>query len=214
MMNQRQLFLTLIPAILIAGLVLFIRVAQYEPLYPEEEYIGEDNQTNVQIPILPTDPIIGEKKAPKTVIVFEDFGCAPCTESMNSFFAFVEDNPGKVKLVWKGLPVVRIPVASDNAHLVSICANKQGKFEPFMRALFENGTDVSEEAIDAATAKANLDIQDLASCLATTSPLEEINTNKTIAQALGVQAVPTLFMNNNQIEPPRTAAGWKTALGL
>ncbi len=213
-MNRKQILITFLPAIVLAIAVLLIRVSQYEPLYPKEDYSGQSSQTHVQIPLFPTDPIIGEKKAPKTVVAFEDFGCAPCAQSLASLFTFMNEHPGKVKIIWKGLPVVRVPNASDRAHLTSICADRQGKFESFARSMIEGENDVSDDGVNAVAEKINLNKKNLANCLATTGPGEQIETNKTIAQALGVQAVPTIFINNIQVESPRTPEGWKTLLGL
>ncbi len=214
MITNKQLLFTFGPAILIALGVLAFRISQYEPLYPEDEYTGEENRTEVAIPILPFDPVIGDKRALKTIVAFEDFGCAACAESMQMFWLVLNKHPGKIKMIWKSLPVVRIPTPSDQAHLYGLCAAKQGKFELYTRAIFENGNNVSEEAISAAVVAAGLNAERITACATSASVQSELDTTKQIATALRIQEVPTLFIDNKQVETPRTIEGWEALLGL
>ena len=68
MIKTKNLLVILIPAILIAAFALFVRVIQYEPLFPEidgSEKIAAEKTGLITIPIYPEDPIMGNKKALK-----------------------------------------------------------------------------------------------------------------------------------------------------
>ena len=95
-MSQTQKMIALfVPLIFITFFFLFVRVMQYTPLHPSEEVVTAYNKklANFTIPILSEDPILGDKKAQKTLVVFGDYGCAPCASLHNTFSILLEKHP-------------------------------------------------------------------------------------------------------------------------
>jgi len=211
-MSNKKLLLVFIPLLILAGLALFIRIVQYEPLLPDPE--DTENQKVLQVPIFAEDPITGDKKARITIISFEDFACTNCKVQSDLLNSLLEQYPQAVKIVWKILPITRYPVDSTLAAQYGFCANAQGKFESFKEYAFQNGTNLSESILQSITQQIALDQTKLAVCLASPAPQVHIDATKALANQLNIQALPTMFINNKQIQLPTNLDGWRTLLEI
>ncbi|MEK7084106.1 MAG: thioredoxin domain-containing protein, partial [Patescibacteria group bacterium] len=127
MLKTRHIIFIFLPAILIAGFALFIQIVQYRSANEAEN----PETASIQIPVFPDDPILGDKKAGITVIAFEDFGCPGCKDQSDIFNELLDKYPGKIKIIWKGLPVTRFPFSTRRTNEYAFCANRQGKFSAF-----------------------------------------------------------------------------------
>lgn len=212
-MKIKYLLAIFIPAILIAALALFVRFIQYEPQTPAETETLTTN-TGVQIPIYPDDPVLGSKKAPISIIAFEDFGCDGCRTQSALINSMMQKYPNKIKVIWKGLVVTKFPVPTDLAHQYGFCANKQGKFNEFSQLAFANGNNLTQTILDAIAKEIKLDDKDLAECLNSGAVASYMSKNEQLGMALNIQSVPTFFLNNKQINPPQILEGWEAVLGL
>ena len=213
MPKTKTLILIFIPALLIAGFALFIRVIQYEPLYPKVSSI-KNNNNNFTIPIYPEDPIIGNKKAPLTIIAFEDFACPGCRLQFTLLEKLLEKHPSKLKIIWKGLPVSQFPQPSETAHNYAFCANEQEKFTEFYKFAFTNNTNLSEEVLNIIIGQIDLNQKKFDTCLESNRAQIHIDKTEQLGMVLNIQAVPTVFIKNKQVESPTTLEGWETLLKL
>ncbi|PIT86837.1 MAG: hypothetical protein COU33_00945 [Candidatus Magasanikbacteria bacterium CG10_big_fil_rev_8_21_14_0_10_43_6] len=215
MPQTKHLLLIFVPALIIVGTALFVRVIQYKPLYPTQEQLTEYNDNSLHIPILAGDPILGNKKAPITIIAFEDFACPACKTQSDILKQLLEKHPNDVKLIWKGLPVTTFPHNSRESHLASFCAHEQGLFEPFKDFAFANSDNLSSSIVQAIIEQLpNVDSQGMTTCLTSDRPETYILQTEQIATDIGIQTVPTIFVNNKQVTPPTTLGGWEVSLGL
>ncbi|MBI5222434.1 MAG: thioredoxin domain-containing protein [Candidatus Magasanikbacteria bacterium] len=217
MIKTKNILIILIPAILIAGFALFVRIIQYEPLFPEidkSDQIAAEKTGLITIPIYPEDPIIGNKKALKTVIVFEDFGCDHCKEQFSVMEQFLTKHPNAVKIIWKGLPVSKFPYPSDLAHEYAHCMNEQDKFADFAELAFTNSYQLKKDILDMIIKGLDISEKKFNSCLESTAPKEQIERVKQIAKLLNIQAVPTMFLDNKQVNPPASVEGWEAMVGI
>lgn len=213
MLRTRNLLLIFIPAFFFVGIGLFIRIVQYKPLYPDAPLENDDQQEFV-IPIFPNDPILGNKKAPKTIIAFEDFGCAHCKELSESIDQVMASYPNQVKVVWKGLPVTRFPHNTRDAHHYAYCANQQGQFAEFASFAFANYQNLSPNILQTILSQLDVDEDAFTACLATEAPEQSVLQTEQTARTLNIQSVPAIFINNKQVQPPSTVQEWERVLGL
>jgi len=215
MIKTKHLFAIFIPAILLVLLIFFVRVIQYEPLFPsDEEYEKIKPQQDFQIPIYTEDPIIGNKKAAINIIAFEDFGCEGCKTQISLLEQIMEKYPGKIKIIWKGLPVTRFPYESNLAHEYAYCINQQNKFSEFYPIAFANNDNLSEEILNLITKEIDVETKKLNECLQSNLAKAHIQKIEQLSLMLNIQSVPTIFINNKQIDPPQIIEGWETLLGL
>lgn len=215
MLKTRQIFLVFIPALLLGALGIFIQFIQYRPLNPEPPAMDQTlSQAPTLVPLLPSDPIIGNKKAPITLIAFEDFGCEGCKSQTDMLDKLLAKYPDKVKIIWKGLPVTTFPQDTTRAHIYGYCAYQQNKFTEYQKLAFANSDNLSETVLGIIKEQLKLDEARFAECIASEEPRVYIDQTKQIALSLYIQAVPTFFLNNKQIQAPQFLEGWETLLNL
>lgn len=214
MIKTKHIFLILIPAILVVIFALFIRFLQYIPTDSIGEKDEQKQEQLNQIPIYPDDPIIGNKKAPISLIIFDDLGCSACQKQNIILEQLLEKYPDKIKIIWKSLPITQIPFPSKQAHEYAFCANKQNKFDEFKKIAFVNKDNLSSKTLQVIAEKIELDTKKLNSCLNSGQADTYITTTEELARVFNIQAIPTVFLNNIQIKYPETLAGWEELLGL
>jgi protein-disulfide isomerase len=211
-MEHKELLKLFIPAIIIVLLGLGIRVIQYQPLYPKKQ--SEKKNASTVIPILPNDPITGSKKAGISIIAFEDFGCEGCKAQSSMFEQLQQKYPNKIKIVWKLLNVTKFPVASEKGHAYGFCAYEQGKFAEFKEMAFANGSNLSDGILSIIADNVKLNQKKLNACLQSGRADAYATQTEAFARMLNVQAVPTLFMNNKQMQTPQSLQEWEAVLAL
>ena len=214
MMQMKQLVFVFLPAIGVAAFAFFIAIIQYEPLYPKTPAATEKEAVETLIPILPDDPVMGDKKAPLTLIAFADFGCEACREHMTIIRGLLSEYPKQFKVIWKGLPVTLIPYSSEWALRYAICANRQEKFAAFESLAFERSIDLSPASGERLAAEITLDREKLSECLEDPALENYLETTKDIARLYHIQSVPTYFVANAQVPTPTTVTEWKQLLSL
>ncbi len=203
-----------IPATLLAAVFLFVRVVQYQPLFPKEDKTENPESKTLSVPIFPDDPILGNKKAGTGIVAFEDFGCEACKEQTAIFEELVNKYPGAIRIIWKGLPVTQFPYPTELAESYGYCANKQGMFDIFKTYAFSNSGNLSQTSLDIISEEIKLNKEKLTECLESPATANHITQTKQIARILNIQAVPAIFVNGKQIDPPKSLEGWETLLGL
>ena len=216
-MQTKRLLFIFIPALLVVGIAFFIRFTQYEPLLPDFEEVEKQREeaSAFKIPVLREDPVVGNRRANITLIAFEDFGCEACDNQSRLIAQLITKHPENVKLVWKGLPVTRIPYNSRDAHLMSHCMHKQDLFDEFADRAFANRLDLSPSVLDAiATQMSGVNQNSLRNCMQTNEASDHLQRTEQLAKALDIQSVPTIFLDNKQIQHPQSVEGWENFLGL
>lgn len=213
-MKSRHLLFIFLPALLVGGLGLLVQVIRYEPLYPKERTDAEIPVEALTVPIYDDDPILGDIRAPITLIAFEDLICATCREHMELLETLQAAYPKKFKIIWKGLPVTRFPESSELAHHYAFCAKEQKQFLAFLSRVIEEQNRLSEAALQSIAEQSGLNEEELAECLRSERPEEYQKKIEALAASLNIQAVPAIFMNNTQIQPPRDREEWITLLNL
>lgn len=209
-MDIRKMLFVFIPALVFLLLGLAFRIHQYTPLSSNK--IKEETKIPDLVPLLAEDPIQGERKAPITVVAFEDLACAGCKIQAAMFDELLKEYPGQIKIIWKLLNVTTFPHDTELAHNYAFCAHEQGKFLAFKDGAFANITNLSKATLDVIAKNTELNQSKLSACLASDRPTQYQEKTKAIAKMLHIQSVPALFMNNKQISTPPTLDQWKALL--
>lgn len=199
-----------IPALVFLLLGLAFRIHQYTPLSSDDK--KEETKIPDLVPLLAEDPIQGEKKAPITIVAFEDLACPGCRAQSEMFEELIKEYPGKIKIIWKLLNVTTFPHDTELAHRYAFCAHEQGKFLAFKEGAFANTTNLSKTTLDIIAKNIELNQSKLSTCLASERSSQYQEKTKAIAKLLNIQSVPALFMNNKQISTPPTLEQWKVLL--
>jgi len=157
---------------------------------------------------LDDDPFKGNANAPVTVVEFSDFQCPFCSRFYTQTLPALQENyidTGKIKLVYKDLPLDNLHPNARPAHIAAECADEQGKFWEYHDVLFENqaqwsrlsSTDLSSQLNQYATSM-GLESASFDSCLSSPSMADEVNADFLQAAQYGATGTPTFFIGNEK----------------
>ena len=165
--------------------------------------------------------ILGDQKASVTFIEYADYQCPFCT----SFFKETEPllikdyvDKGNVKMVYKDFAFLdQFAGGKNESHLAAeaaACAADQGKFWDYHDLIFkteiadqqanpgksENNGNLNVEKLESLAQELGLNKNQFNSCLESNKYKDKIQKEVVEAQALGVKATPTFFINGQKFE--------------
>jgi protein-disulfide isomerase len=157
-------------------------------------------------------PTYGEKGAPVTIVEFSDFECPFCKRFASIFEQLPPDKKQKVQLIFKQMPLKMHPWAY-RAAKISTCVGHQNEaaFWKTHDFFFANQENISAQNIDDqffafSTANKLADDKQLRVCLDSGEAEAELERDRVLAQQVGAQGTPTLFVNGNRIPGVRGPA--------
>ena len=142
-------------------------------------------------------PYIGPENADIVLVLFFDFYCGYCHKLTPHIQTVIKDNPD-VKIIFK--PATFISPLSDYAARASIAAFRQGRFFVFFDAMMKHITPSSKQEIDFLAQELHFDMELYRQYINDADTTKIINHTKKQMNTLHTNAVPTLFLNNSQIQ--------------
>jgi protein-disulfide isomerase len=150
--------------------------------------------------------VLGDPSAPVLVVEWGDYQCPACQRFKRAFFPqLLQDYiaTGKIRFEYRDFAFI-----GDESRLAAEaarCALDQGKFWEYHDALFENLRGENVGSFSAARLKqiaqaVGLETGAFASCLDRREHRDEVGAMYREAQALGVNATPTFFVNGKQLQ--------------
>lgn len=152
---------------------------------------------------------LGTDSARVVITMFSDFTCPYCRNAANMLGEARRDHPNDVAIVYRHFPV-RIHAA--DAARASVCAARQGKFESIYVLLFaQQDSIVAQDLLttDGATAQIWLrlakeagvpNLEGFGACLRDPSATEQVRSDVSLGQRLGVRVVPTMLINDTRVD--------------
>jgi protein-disulfide isomerase len=144
------------------------------------------------------DPSMGASDSKVVITEYSDFDCFYCKEQENVIREVIEEYKDKVRLIWKDFPDIKKSSPSYQASIAGRCAFEQGKFWEYHDMLFENSKYDNNLFLELAS-KANLRIKIFEDCLKDSRIVEYINNNILEAEALEINGVPFMYINDQEI---------------
>jgi protein-disulfide isomerase len=121
-----------------------------------------------------------------------------------------EQNPEKVKIVFKNFPI-RGHAFAIKAAQAALAADSQGKFWAFHDLLFKSYNALNDGKIEEIRAKLGLDAGQFQTRLNDPQVLAQINAEASLGRKLGVRGTPTVFVNGRRLKD-RSPIGFKAAV--
>jgi protein-disulfide isomerase len=145
-------------------------------------------------------PIRGAQEAPVTIVEFSDFHCPFCRSVQPTLTELLKRYEGKVRLVYKHLPLDSLHPQARRASQASWCAGTQGKFWEFHDAVYASGTsDAGDPAMAAVASQIGLDAGAFATCLAGPQSAQVVDRDVQQGSALGLTGTPGFFINGREL---------------
>jgi protein-disulfide isomerase len=155
-------------------------------------------------------PVRGDASAPVTIVEFSDFHCPFCRTVQPTLLQLLDRYPGKVRIVYKDLPLDGLHPNARQASEAARCANEQGKFWQYHDALYSSaaGTDVSVEALSGLATKTGLDVAAFKQCLEADRHAAGIQRDMEQAERLGLSGTPAFFVNGRLLTGAQPLEGF------
>jgi len=154
------------------------------------------------------EPVKGNPDAPVTVVEFSDFQCPFCSRFFEQTLPLIEENyidTGKIKFVYKDLPLDNLHPNARAAHIAAECADEEGKFWEYHDVLFEKQAEwrslvssdlditLSQFAVDLGMQAASFE-----SCMESQDIADEVNQDTLEAARYGTTGTPTFFIGTEE----------------
>ena len=149
-------------------------------------------------------PVLGDPKAPITLVEYSDFECPVCRNLHDALRGLLPKYP-QLKVIFKDFPIDAIHPWARTAALAGRCAYQQDPkaFWKVYDLLYDN-----QDLISAATAwqkmldfagRAGLNADTFKSCMTSPQAAGEVDASLANGQLLEVRATPTVFVNGRRI---------------
>ena len=151
-------------------------------------------------------PIMGDSKAPITILEWGDYQCTFCYKFHKNTLGVINDNyikTGKVKLVFKDFPLNGPD--SVLAAQAAYCAEDQGKYWQYHDELYKNwGGErtgwITRDSLDRFAVSTNLDLSEFDKCLDGKKYQDQVIALHEFGKDIGIDATPSfLVFNDNKI---------------
>ncbi len=154
-----------------------------------------DNPVKVEVG---ASPIRGDKNAPITIIEFSEFQCPYCKRGSQTMHDVLKEYPGKVRWVFKHLPLPFHPKAKPAAK-AALAAGAQGKFWEMHDKLFENQGNLGEPLYYKLANDLGLNVEKFKKDFTSKQFDKQIEDDLAKATELGVRGTPGYFVNGVQV---------------
>lgn len=145
-------------------------------------------------------PVRGDVAAPVTIIEYSDFHCPFCRRVQPTLTELLEKYKGKVRLVYKHLPLDQLHPNARRVSEASYCAGKQDKFWAFHDAVYaDTSSDASDATLTRYATAAGLDVAAFTACLAGPEAREAVARDLAQGEALGLSSTPGFFVNGREV---------------
>ncbi len=143
--------------------------------------------------------LVGPDTARVKVVEFADFQCPYCRELYLSLETLRNRHAGRLAILYRHFPLSIHPHAF-SAAVASECAAKQGKFEPFYRALFEHQDSIGITTWEQFAKKAGLsDVAAFDRCRSDPLIQTRVNQDAAAARSIGVAGTPVLVVRDQVV---------------
>jgi protein-disulfide isomerase len=138
---------------------------------------------------------LGPADAPITIVEFSDFQCPYCRRWHDETYEpLLAAYPGKIRIVYRHLPLVSIHPDAFSAAEAAMCAGDQNVFWQYHDKLFSSDS-LGNAVYEQYARELSLDIPTFVDCLTEHKFQDAIQADSDFAVNLGVRSTPTFFVN-------------------
>lgn len=153
------------------------------------------------------DPVLGNPDAPVTVVEFSDYECPFCKRHFEQTYAQLKTNyidTGKVKLVFRDLPLsFHDPLATKEA-IAANCAREQGNDETYFKMHDEifktttsNGSGLTMDQLYGLASKVGINQDNFKACIDADKYKDEVAKDLADAGAAGATGTPSFVIGKS-----------------
>lgn len=159
----------------------------------------EEQFKNPKVVPAGNSPSKGPKDAPITIVEFSDFECPFCSRGMNTMYEVLKNYEGKVRVVFKHLPL-SFHKNAEPAARASLAAGKQGKFWEMHDKFFANQRGLNEEFYMSTAKELGLDMAKFKKDYESEEIKKAVQEDMALARKLGISGTPGFSVNGVMVK--------------
>lgn len=214
-MSNKDYFLPvsiLVSGLLVAGSILFASGSFKKSASNQQANLGNsasggNGDTEAALKIKSGDVVLGDAKAPVTIIEYGDYQCPFCMRFSRQTEPLLREEfikTGKVKMVFRNFQF--LGPESQAAGLAAKCAQDQNKFWSFHDAIYaveekdgrENNGNLTRDLFMQLAGNLKLDTAAFGSCFDAQKYRQTVEDETKEGTAAGVNSTPTIFVNGTR----------------
>jgi len=184
-------------------------LAEIRPAAPQPvQQPGQPSAPQIIKVSLDDDPFKGNENAPVTIVEFSDFQCPFCSRFYEQTLPSILENyvdTGKVKFVYRDLPLDSIHPNARPVHIAAECADEQGKFWDYHDILFDKQVEWQrlsssdlQSTLTQYASDLGLESASFEACLESDVIADEVNKDTLDAARYGATGTPAFFIGNEK----------------
>ncbi len=186
-------------ALLAATLVWLVQSRQIEDLREGQRTLVSEVAAIRKVPVIDVtgSPARGSDTAVVTLIEFSDYECPFCIRHFKQTMPRLEADyvdTGRVRYVFRDLPVDQLHPGAIRAHEAGRCADEQGKFWSLHPLLFGPPGSHTPELLEQRAGEAGLSMEAFRACVASGRATEPVRRSVREAEELGANGTPSFFI--------------------
>jgi len=149
------------------------------------------------------DPLRGAlERASVTIVEFSDFECSYCAELQRTLARLLAAFPGQLRLAWKDFPLTAHGGARAAANLAhhGLVSGGQGTFWSIHDGLYQSHQPLDASGLTQLLDRLGLDAKSYVEASRLGTYDARIDDDLRLGERLGVDGVPTLFVNGRKVE--------------
>ncbi|MBU0756502.1 MAG: DsbA family protein [Nanoarchaeota archaeon] len=188
---------------MILVMILFVQVVFGCSVNDISSNVVNEKAEEVQVYAIEEEHVYGYLGAPIEMIEYSDFECPYSEIFHNDIYHNLKEQYillGKVKLIYRHLPLNSVHPNAHKAAEAAECAGMQGKFFQMHDMLFERGVEGGVESFKEYAAEIGLDTEKFNDCIDSDFTRQEVIDDFNSGIDLGVTGTPS-FIVNGEIAP-------------
>jgi protein-disulfide isomerase len=151
-----------------------------------------------QIPLEGT-AILGDSKAPATVVLFTDIQCPYCAQMLPILRGLQADHPKTLKVSFRHFPLTTIHDHAMEGHLALWAAGRQGKLWEYYFKLAPSFRGLTDSVLVAAAKDLRMDLGRFEADRKSADARKAVESDMKLGEQVGVQGTPSLYLNGRSV---------------
>jgi protein-disulfide isomerase len=156
--------------------------------------------SSLAVPVGSEDHTLGRADAALTVVEYGDYECPYCAQAEPVIASLREEFGDDLRFVFRNLPLRQIHPRAEPAAEAAEAVALQGRFWEMHGLLYDNQSDLSDEALLRYAELAGADVSEVVAVLRSGQVAARIDAEVQGALQSGVQGTPTFFINGAPYE--------------
>lgn len=154
-----------------------------------------------QIPVEGSS-VLGDAKAPVTLVLFTDLQCPYCAQMVPTLRTLQADHPKSLRISFRHFPLTTIHDKAMDGHLALWAAGRQGRLWEYYFKLAPSFRGLSDSVLVQAAREVRLDMARFETDRKSPEARSAVEADMKLGEQVGVQGTPSLYLDGKATRNP------------